>query len=114
MPSQRRRWHKFTRTITAKGAKKSNMLMLPSQRRALRQGAHDRTLKRHEDEDGDDEEERDMSISPERDIPVEVAFEETQQQEAAIPGTTQTQPNINGDAASTNLPQMPLTVGGKI
>ncbi len=43
-----------------------------SQRKALRKGGHDRPLRRYEEEDqvqASEDEEKEMSMSPERDIP---------------------------------------------
>jgi hypothetical protein len=78
----------------------------------LKQGNYERPFKRNVAEDVDsanDGDERDMSISPERDIPLKVAFEEQQPQE----GAKQSEAVVNGTTPATILPQTPLMVGGK-
>lgn len=87
--------------------------MFDSQRKALRKGAHERPLNKYGDDGLLDDvvnEEREMSISPERDIPLEIAMEETQTEDKtpAVPPV----PTTNGDGTPNALPQMPLIVGG--
>jgi hypothetical protein len=72
-------------------------------------------LRRYEEDDdqtGDAEpEDKEMSMSPERDIPIEVALEEPEA--APAPPNDAPQQVVNGVSTSTALPQMPIIMGGK-
>lgn len=86
------------------------------QRKALRKGEHDRPLMRYEDDEGEEieggeDEEQEMEMSPERDIPLNVAFEEPVPQVQGLSAATE--PATNGAASSTISPPMPLALGGK-
>ncbi|KIW05244.1 uncharacterized protein PV09_03780 [Verruconis gallopava] len=91
-----------------------------AQRRALRKGAHNRTV-RH-DQDGDaqsnidvDENEKDMSMSPERDIPIEVAIKQQEpvpQHDGDSPSRAQAQPDApTGSLHSSSTSHVPLLLG---
>jgi hypothetical protein len=89
--------------------------MLCSQRRALHHGEQDRPLKRYEDEEvvEDDGHERAMSMSPERDIPINIVFEEPQPQEETTTSAELPQPASNGTTTAATLPQIPMAIGSK-
>lgn len=90
------------------------MLTIHSQRRALRQRTHDLPGQHEVDEkeEGEYDDEKEMSISPERDIAVEVAFQDTGANERTT-GAEHAQSNINSTHTTSSLPPMPAMVGGK-